>query len=221
MSNSILCLWFTTSTYTPWFCWSTSQPKSSLLTFNVLKHIYLSLMCVSKKENIERFIKLFCYHFFVENLEKCMEQRWLHVIHNHFYLTPYGTLATYLCMESPSEVALPPQAHARPHEEGQQGLIGVKWSLRSRGGSEALGKLSQGPSFQQPLQAGHVLRGRRPPVALLVNARAAAAPGKQVSRTGEGASREEEDWAGDGVSQLVARCGRKTYCQSQTPAKVT
>lgn len=40
-------------------------------------------------------------------------------------------------------------------------------------------------------------------MALLVNARtAAAAPGKQVSRTGEGSPREEEDRAGNGVSQL-------------------
>lgn len=70
-----------------------------------------------------------------------------------------------------------------------------------RGGAEAGGKLGEGPGFQQPLQARHVLRGRRPPVALLVNAgaAAAAAPRQQVGRTGEGPPREEEDGAGDAV----------------------
>lgn len=96
-------------------------------------------------------------------------------------------------MERPPEVAFPPQTHAGSHEEGQERLVGVKWSLRSRGRSQTLWKLSQGPSFQQPLQARYVLRGRRPPVAFFVNARTAAAPWKQVGGTGEGAPREEED----------------------------
>lgn len=78
-----------------------------------------------------------------------------------------------------------------------------------------MGKLRHGPGLQQPLQAGHVLRGRRPPVALLVDARTAGAPGEQVDGAGEGASREEEDGAGDGVGRLQGRCGRKWHT-SQT-----
>lgn len=70
-----------------------------------------------------------------------------------------------------------------------------------RGGAEAGGKLGEGPGFQQPLQAWHVLRGCCSPVALLVNAGSAtaAAPRQQVGRTREGPPREEEDGARDGV----------------------
>lgn len=111
-------------------------------------------------------------------------------------------LSTYLSMERPPEVALPPEAHAGSREEGKERLVGVERSLGpgGRGGAEAGGKLGEGPGLQQPLQARHVLGGRCPPVALLVNAgAAAAAPGQQVSGTGEGPPREEEDGAGDGV----------------------
>lgn len=73
--------------------------------------------------------------------------------------------------------------------------------------SQTLRRLGQVPGLEQPLQAGDVLGRRRPPVALLVNARAAAAaaPGQQVGGTGEGAVGEEEDGAGDAVQQLQGR----------------
>lgn len=105
-------------------------------------------------------------------------------------------------MERPPEVALPPETHAGSRQEGEERLVRVVSSLRpgGGGGAEAGGKLGEGPGFQQPLQARHVLGGRCPPVALLVNAGAAAAPpGQQVGRTGERPPREEEDGAEDGV----------------------
>lgn len=110
---------------------------------------------------------------------------------------------SYLSMERPTQVALPPQAHAGHQEEGQQGLVGVCGSLRSTRGGER-------PRLQQPLQTGHVLRRRRPPVALLVNARSTAPPWRQVSRTGEGPPGEQEDRAGGGVSRLRSRASAQT-----------
>lgn len=45
-------------------------------------------------------------------------------------------------------------------------------------------------------------------MALFVHTQTTAAPWEQVSRTGEGAPREEEHRAGDGVGQLVDKGGR-------------
>lgn len=111
-------------------------------------------------------------------------------------------MSTHLSVQRPPEVALPPEAHAGSREEREQRLVGVLGSCGPGGkGSEAGGKLGEGQGFQQPLQARHVLRGRCPPVALLVNGRASAAatPRQQVGRTGEGPPREEKDGAGDAV----------------------
>lgn len=81
--------------------------------------------------------------------------------------------------------------------------MGINGPLTSKaGGGRALGDVGQGPGLQQPLQAGHALGGRRPPVALLVNARSATPPRREVGRTGEAASRQQEDGSRDGVSQL-------------------
>lgn len=108
-------------------------------------------------------------------------------------------------MQRPPQVALPPQAHAGTHQEGQQRLVRIQGSLGAGGGGRVLGQLSQGPRLQQPLQARHVLTGQRPPVALSVGARAAAAPGRQVGGAGEGAAGEQEHGAGAGVGQLEGR----------------
>lgn len=83
-------------------------------------------------------------------------------------------------MQRPPVVTLPPQAHAGPHEEGQQGLVGVRLGLG--------GDLAEGAGLQQSLQPGDVFGGRRPAVALAVNARnaaacAAPAPREQVGGT--------------------------------------
>lgn len=84
--------------------------------------------------------------------------------------------------------------------------MGVKAPWVAGHQSQALRRLGQVPGLEQPLQARDVLGRGRPPVALLVNARAAAAaaaaPGQQVGGTGEGAVGEEEDGAGDAVQQL-------------------
>lgn len=100
-------------------------------------------------------------------------------------------------MERPPQVALLPQPHAGPNEEGQQWLVGVQRPLRTEVSSQTLRNLGDGQCLQQSLQTRHILRGRRPPVALPVNARAAAAaPGQEVGRAGKDAPGQEKDRAG-------------------------
>lgn len=102
---------------------------------------------------------------------------------------------TYLSMQRPPQVALPPQAHAGSHEEGNQSFVRVKLPLTAGSQGKTMWSLCEVPGLEQPLQAGHALGRRYPPVALLGNSRAAAAaaPGQQVGRTGEGTMREQED----------------------------
>lgn len=138
------------------------------------------------------FFFFFLSLFFTKSRKINLDRIWFSVCQNFH-------LASYLSMQRPPVVTLPPKAHAGPHEEGQQGLVGVRLGLG--------GDLAEGAGLQQSLQPGDVFGGRRPAVALAVNARnaaacAAPAPREQVGGTWEDAPGEEEHGAGGAVTRL-------------------